>query len=153
MAIRSAGTSISADTRKKTNGFTTGSPRTHGLASEFAGLSLYGDLARARSCAPALRRAARRGGRAPGTAGRSPRDAVLVDEHKRCDQLPLRIEQVHLGRGRDHVGNQVADPGAQLVDELDQALAVAAHDIALPPQGGGPERGSRLIRALPPVGA
>ena len=51
---------------------------------------------------------------------------MLIDEHQGRDQLPLRVEQVYLRGGRDHVGEDMADPRAQLVDELDQPLAVAA---------------------------
>src|SRR4029077_13168942 len=53
--------------------------------------------------------------------------AVLVDEHQRRDELALRIEKVDLRRGRDHVAQDIAHPRGELVDELDGALAIAAH--------------------------
>src|SRR5207249_4338481 len=52
---------------------------------------------------------------------------VLVDEHQRRDQLALRVEQVDLRGRRNHVGDDVADAGAQLVEQLDQPLAVTRH--------------------------
>src|SRR5215510_4388338 len=55
------------------------------------------------------------------------RDAVFVDEHEGGDQLALSIEEVHLSGGRDHVRERVANARAQLVDQLDDALAVPAH--------------------------
>src|SRR4029077_3603870 len=111
--------------------------------------SLDGDLARTRRRPAAQRCAARPALDPAATAWRRRRHAVLVDEHQCRDQLSLRVEEVHLRSRRDHVGEEVADPRAELVDELDEPLAVSAHDVALLPLGGGPERGSRLIAASP----
>jgi hypothetical protein len=52
---------------------------------------------------------------------------VLVDEHERRDELALRVQEMNLGRGRDHVREQVPDPRSQLVDGFDQSLAITAH--------------------------
>src|ERR1700704_3995981 len=91
-----------------------------------AGSSLDGDLAGARRRAPTLRSGAPRRDRSAATAGWA-RDAMLVDEHERGDQLALRVQKVHLGGRRDHVRDKVAHPRRQLVDQLYQALPIPAH--------------------------
>src|SRR5262245_34467410 len=53
---------------------------------------------------------------------------MLIDEDQRGDELALRVEQMHLRPRRHHVGHDVADASGQLVDELDGALAIAAHE-------------------------
>jgi hypothetical protein len=89
------------------------------------GFSLDGDFADAFSgSAPRGRTTSATGSPAP---ARRRGDTVLVDEHQGRDQLTLRVQQVHLRRGRDHVRQQVADPRPEFVDGLDQTFAVAAH--------------------------
>src|SRR5436189_2960099 len=64
----------------------------------------------------------------PGACGRRRRgDPVFVNEHQRRDQLALSVEQVDLRRGRHHLREHMPHPRAQLVDQLDDTLAVATH--------------------------
>src|SRR6267143_6229643 len=114
IAISRAGTSISAERRKAARPLT-------------CRLSLDGDFAGAGRRSPPRCSPTRRGRGAPAAAGWGRGDAMFVDEHQRGDQLALRVEQVHLGGRRNHVGQDVADPRAQLVDELDQPLPVSSH--------------------------
>src|SRR5216683_69256 len=107
MAISSAGTSISAATRKK--------PRPVNLLDRdlVGGAGPPPDGA-APHCPPAR----------ADTLGRTGGHAVLVDEHQRRDELTLRVQQVHLRRWRDHVAQDVARARGELIDELDGGLAV-----------------------------
>src|SRR5260370_29119143 len=113
MAISSAGTSISAATRKK--------PRpVNFLDRDLVGGEGPPPDGAAPHC-PAAR---------ADTLGRTGGHAVLVDEHQRRDELTLRVQQVHLRRRRDHVAQDVARAGGELVYQLDGALAIATHLFA-----------------------
>src|SRR5690242_19718004 len=119
--MSSAGTSASAPTTKAANWLKTGAPaKSQAWPQISVGTSLDGDLrvplrgAAPRSRPPGPRRRRRR------------RDPVFVYEHERRDQLALGVQEMHLRGGRHHVGEHVADSRAELVDQLDDALAVAA---------------------------
>jgi len=73
---------------------------------------------------------------------------MLVDEHQRRDQLTLCVEQVHLRGGRNHVRKQMAHPRRELIDELDQPLAVATHVLTA---GVNRTRSSPSLMVAPPV--
>src|ERR1700730_5172146 len=126
MATRRAGTSSSTASTKWMHAFTGRSSPARGKASGCAELSLDGDLACAAwgAVATSARRRARpTAGPPSGWCG----DPVLVDEHEGGDQLALRVQEGHLRGGGDHVGQKRGPARAKLADQLDHALAVAAH--------------------------
>src|ERR1700682_4481970 len=133
MAIKRAGTSSSAARRKPTKLLIWG-PAKRLLARRRPRSSRETSLDR--NFADAFRRplpsGCPAGAASPGRSGTAPAariraHAVLVDEHQRRDQLPLRVQQVHLSAWRDHVRQQVTYARAKLIDQLDDVFAVAAH--------------------------